>query len=384
MILTIAETFYWISFGLLAATWIIYPAALAALSTLRARTAPVVYRPSAPTSVTVLVAAHNEERSISARIQNILTTAPMDVDFEILIASDGSTDRTVEIVDAWAKMDQRVKVFATHGARGKVAAHNQGVKRCRGDIIVFTDAETEFAPGFLDVLLEAFNDPSVGFASGAIVWRNRSGGLTGENFSIYWRYELLLRRLETDLGIHALGTGACSAVRRHLYRDIVPSADQDFITPLDAVLQGYKCVFVPTAKAYDYVSETAGEEFRARVRMTAKNFANTFSHWGQIGFKRFPMVSLGLVLHKLFRWLTPYFLITMLVAGTVAIAFATKSTFVAAGTTLVYLALVYGALGSVFAALPFAGSIWSFMIANAAIANGVWRALSGNVPTAFR
>jgi cellulose synthase/poly-beta-1,6-N-acetylglucosamine synthase-like glycosyltransferase len=334
--------------------------------------------------MTVLIAAHNEERNIDSRISNILEMAPVDFDIEVIVASDGSTDKTCDIARAWAVKDYRVTVFETSGARGKVAAHNQGVARAQGQIIVFTDAETEFDRQFLDEIGHAFDDPKNGFASGKLIWRNKSGGVTGENFTLYWRYETWLRKLETTIGIHALGTGACSAVRKSVYRPIAPQADQDFITPLDAVLQGYRTVFVPDAKAYDFVSESASREFRARIRMTAKNFSNTFSHWGLSSFFRFPATSLGLVFHKLFRWLTPYFVATLLISGPVIMAMGAGTLPLMALTACGWAGLGYGLLGAVLPGLPFAGSIWSFMIANAAFAIGVWKALTGQVPTAFR
>jgi cellulose synthase/poly-beta-1,6-N-acetylglucosamine synthase-like glycosyltransferase len=375
---------FWISFTLLLVTWFGYPLALTIVTRVLPVRAPDKSHTPGNRLLTVLVAAHNEERNIDTRISNILATAPQDFDIEILIASDGSTDATCAIVQNWMVKDSRVALLETTGARGKVAAHNQGVARARGDIIVFTDAETEFDARFLDLIGHAFDDPETGFASGELIWRNKSGGVTGENFSLYWRYETWLRRLETQAGIHALGTGACSAVRNELFRPIAPAADQDFITPLDTVMLGYKAVFVPEAKAFDYVSETPEGEFRARVRMTSKNFLNTFSHWGLRSFVRFPGVSLGLVLHKLFRWLTPYFVSIMLLAGALLMTLGVSPVAITGLTALGFLTIFYGLVGAFAPQLPFAGSIWSFIVANAAFAVGVWKAISGRVPTAFR
>lgn len=375
---------FWISFALLLVTWVGYPLVLTIATRVLPDRAPDKRHSPEKRLLTVLVAAHNEERTIDTRIRNILATAPQDFDIEILIASDGSTDATCAIVQNWVLKDPRVTLFETTGARGKVAAHNQGVARARGGIVVFTDAETEFDVHFLDLIGHAFDDPATGFASGELTWRNKSGGITGENFSLYWRYETWLRRLETQTGIHALGTGACSAVRKELFRPIAPAADQDFITPLDTVMLGYQTVFVPEAKAFDYVSETPEGEFRTRVRMTSKNFLNTFSHWGLRSFVRFPGVSLGLVFHKLFRWLTPYFVSIMLLAGTLLVVLGLSPAAITGLTALGVLTILYGLVGAFAPQLPFAGSIWSFMIANAAFAVGVWKAISGRVPTAFR
>lgn len=383
MIVDVAEILFWLSLGLLTATWLLYPAMLCVLCQFR-REPPARLQVTRRRQMTVLVAAHNEERNIDARIANIIDHPPSDFDLEVLIASDGSSDATFAIAHAWVARDPRVSAFQTSGARGKVAAHNQGVVAARGEIVVFTDAETEFDPQFLDTIGHAFDNPSVGFATGEIVWRNRSGELTGENFSHYWRYEKWLRRMETKLGIHALGSGACSAVLRHLYRPVPSSADQDFITPLDAILQGYRTIYVPEARAYDFVSETVMGEFKARIRMTAKNFANTFAHWGAQSLLWRPAVSLGLIFHKLFRWLTPYFALLVLFCGTLVLIHEQGTVPIQLVVTTGIAALLYGSVGAVCPKLPLAGSLWSFMVANAAFAIGVFRALTGGVPTAFR
>ena len=377
---------FWGAFGVLFAVWFAYPGVLYLLT----RMMPPRVSDAASWSggeslmLSIIIPAHNEEKVIGKRLQNILDNSPRDFDIEIIVMSDNSEDRTVELSKNFAKNFPFISVFETKGERGRAAAHNQGVPKAKGEIVIFTDAETEFSPEFLDRIGHAFDDPDIGFASGALSWRNPSKGVTGESFSFYWNYEIILRKLETHLGIHALGTGACSAVRKEIYRPIAAAADQDFITPLDAILQNYKSIFVPEAIAYDYVAQNTSQEFRARIRMTSKNFLNTFSHWGVKNCLRFPFVSLGLVFHKLFRWLTPFFALTLLLSGAVIIILGVTSLPLTIITVVSWFLVFYALAGAFWPNLPAAGFLWSFLLINVAFAIGVINAITNRVPIAFK
>jgi cellulose synthase/poly-beta-1,6-N-acetylglucosamine synthase-like glycosyltransferase len=376
---------FWTSLTSLALTWLGYPLVLWIYTLFPRRVlGRQLATPLQRSSMTVIIAAHNEQGNIRARLENVLAAAPDGSDIEVIVMSDNSTDQTLDLARAFAERDKRVSVFETAGARGKSAAHNQGVARAHGKILVFTDAETQFLHGFLDSVARAFDDPDVGFVSGQLQWNNPTGGVTGQNFSLYWRFEVWLRTLETMVGIHALGTGACSAMRKEIFRPIPANADQDFISPLDCVMQGYRCVFVPEAKAIDYVAATVREEFKNRVRMTAKNFWNTFAHWGLNSCYRFPMITAGLIFHKLLRWLTPYFVSFLLGTGSV-LALSEDHTIAEIGFTLVtWIALATAMLGAIRSDLPVLGSLWSFTLANAAFAVGIVKAVTNRAPTHFR
>lgn len=189
--------------------------------------------------------------------------------------------------------------------------------------------------------------------------------------------------MESSLEICAVGTGACSAMRPAYFIPLHPTSDSDCSTPLDVVRQGYLCRIVRDAEAVDFVADTAGQEFRARVRMTAKNFLNIIASWDwRKGVITWPAITAGLILHKIGRWLTPYFVLS-LVAGGTALAAAGVSDFASSVTILAWVGLVTGGAGLLAPNLPLAGAAGSFMLANAAFAIGVFKALTGKAPGSF-
>ncbi len=376
---------FWGAFGALFAVWFAYPGVLYLLT--RRMTPPVsgaASRPGEePPVLSIIIAAHNEEKVIVRRLQNILDNAPRDFEMEILVMSDHSTDSTVARAQAMAEKDGRIQVHETRDPRGRASAHNQACKLARGDILFFTDAETLYERDFLDILGHAFDDPKVGFATGKIVWENAKDSTTGENYQLYWRFDIWLREMETRLGMMAVASGPCCAMRRELYREITAEGDIDSVGPLFAVKQGYLAIFVPEARAIDYVWDTAESEFQARVRMTAKNFASTIRVWGWDGIVNFPLHTTGLVLHKNGRWLTPFFVVAMVGCGSFIIMSGQGSASITALTVTAWIGIAMAFLGAVFPSIPLASSLWSFLLANAAFAAGVIKALTKKAPVFY-
>jgi len=331
------------------------------------------------TLLSIIIAAHNEEDVIEERISNILDTGSEDFDFEIIVMADGCTDGTVAKVRHLHTRDRPISVYETK-SRGRANAHNEAHALAQGDILFFTDAETEYAPGFLDILGHAFDDQQVGFASGQLGWKNRDQQTAAAHFSLYWRFEIWLRKMETRLDIHALGTGACCAVRKPFYRPIPRQEDVDFTTPLDVVLQGKICVFVPEARAYDYAAATLSEEFPARVRMTAKNFNGTLRFFPAILRK---WAGLTLIFHKIGRWLTPFFACVVLLTGTGLMALGEATLLQNILTVSVWTFIAAGLVGAFAPTLPIVGQIWSFLVSNAGFALGVIRSLQKKAPVSW-
>ncbi len=358
--------------------WVGYPALMMVMA--------VVHRPRQRTpdpstlSVTVMIAACNEAENIEARIRNILECRWTGPDLQVLIVSDGSTDQTAQLVRGLAAEDNRIRLLELSPQRGRANAHNEGTLISQGEVIVFSDAETQFEPDFLNRIVAPFDDPSVGFTSGALEYVNDQDGIARSS-GIYWRQEQMLRRAESACGVFLLGSGACCAVRRGLFRPIPPTGDVDFTTPLDVVLQGARCVHCPDAIARDRLPDTGGREFRARIRMTSKNLRGTLARWGLAGLLRHPIYSLVLLSHKILKWLTPFLLLA--VAG-VAVASASDSMPARVVLGCQGLFLVLAILGRVCPRLPVAGHAWNFVLVNIAFGIGVGKALFGAVPAMYR
>ena len=259
--------------------------------------------------MTLIVPAHNEERHLRRKLLNVGELDYARDRLDVIFVSDGSTDGTNAIL-ADAQRDGR-RVILLEPRRGKFSALNAGVAQARHDILVFSDAATEFAPDALRNLARHFADPTVGVACGALRFRTTAEAERTEG--VYWTYECALRLMEARLGATLTASGAIYAVRRDCYRPL--TADDildDFVIPMHARRLGYRVVFDPDAEAVDYAGETVQDEFRRRVRLAVGSFR------ALADFLRVPMSAttrLAFVSHKVLRWTLPFVMIALIAAN---------------------------------------------------------------------
>jgi cellulose synthase/poly-beta-1,6-N-acetylglucosamine synthase-like glycosyltransferase len=263
-------------------------------------------------SVSIIVAAHNEEKSISRRLNEL--TALLETSGrggEIILVSDGSTDDTAALARAHA--DGRVRVIELSARRGKAAALNEGCAAAEHDLVVFADIRQTWEPDALRLLLENFADPEVGAVSGDLLLRDTNGVLAG--VALYWRYEKMLRRWEGRLWSVVGATGAISAVRRRLFAPIPPGTLLDDVYwPLRVALQGFRVIHDRRAVAYDTLPPKARDEFRRKVRTLSGNFQLLMRLPAALVPWRNP-IWLSFVSHKLLRLLVPWALLGALAAS---------------------------------------------------------------------
>ncbi len=335
--------------------------------------------------VTVIIAAHNEASILKKRIENLFDTNYPLEKLSIVVASDGSSDDTISVVNAQDNKQGPVIALEVVLRAGRAGAHNFAVAYLRATgsldgVLVFTDAETRFNVDTLSELVRPFADPETGYVAGCLIYANQKASNITQSAGIYWRYEQVLRRLETDLGLFAFGTGAVCAVRSTLYRDIPPTGDVDFTTPLDVISAGYKCLQSQTAQAWDEMPGSPQQEFRARVRMTSKNLFGTLTRWGLAGHLRHPLYSWVLWSHKIGRWLTPFAMFIVLLETLLALPNIYFFAFLTVQVVFYTLGLFHGLTGR---GGPLAGATFSFLLANAGFFVGVIKVLTGNVPSSY-
>jgi poly-beta-1,6-N-acetyl-D-glucosamine synthase len=263
----IAESIFWFGAGLLVYTFVGYPLAIALLARLRPR--PVHGSPIRPT-VTLLIVAHNEEGHIEAKLENASKLEYPAGLLEIVLASDGSTDRTVEIGRRFESRGVRVVAYPVR--RGKPSVLNDVIPQCGGEILVLSDARQRYDDRAIVALVENFADPAVGAVSGELLLEGGQNGGFGDGVGLYWRYEKLIRRSESAFDSMLGATGAIYAIRRVLFETMPPDTLlDDVLIPLRAVRRGYRVVFEPRAKAFDHVAETGAQEFTRKVRTLSGN-----------------------------------------------------------------------------------------------------------------
>lgn len=253
--------------------------------------------------VTILVAAFNEEREIENTVINKLSQDyPMDR-LQLIVISDGSTDRTDEIVQNLRNCGRgTVKLLRQEPRQGKTQALNMAVTHATGDILVFSDANSIYAPDAVCRLVRGFVDPTVGYVTGRMVYTNPEGAGIGEGSSTYMDYENLLRAFETRLGSIVGVDGGIDAIRRELYVPMRPDQLPDFVLPLNVIEQGKRVVYEPNALLYESALSGAADEFQMRVRVVLRALWALYDKRNLFNPFRFPLFAWQLLSHKVLRY----------------------------------------------------------------------------------
>ncbi len=292
---------FWFSLALLGYIYIGYPLLLALLGLGKSRVhGEVVQLPA----VSILIAAHNEARDIEATLRNKLALDYPHDRLDIIVVSDESTDGTDAIVaEVAAAADIPVKLVRQQPRMGKTAGLNLIVPQARGEILVFSDANSIYEAQALRHLVACFADPAVGYATGKMVYTNPEGALLGDGCSSYMKYENRLRELETRLGSVVGVDGGIDAMRRSLYKPLAADQLPDFVQPLKVVEQGYRVVYAPDALLMEAALGNAGSEYPMRVRVALRALWAMHDMHGLLNPFRQGLFSLQLISHKLLRYL---------------------------------------------------------------------------------
>lgn len=284
-----------------------YPALLFAWATISPK--PVREGYDDPPGVSVILPVHNEAHQLEARLENLATLDfPPDL-MEVLVVSDGSIDRTGEIAKTFAARDPRFRLIEVQERKGKGNALNVGVRETRHPIVVFTDAGVRLEPGSLRALVAPFSDSSVGCTSG----EDHVAGGGGEG--AYGRYELFLRRLESNVHSIVGASGSIYAQRRELCPFFPEGRAPDFLSVLHVVDRGYRAVTVPAARGTMGAAGRSDAEFRRKVRTLLRGMTVLLDHRHLLNPLRSGRFAFLLASHKLSRWWVPFFLVAMVVAN---------------------------------------------------------------------
>jgi cellulose synthase/poly-beta-1,6-N-acetylglucosamine synthase-like glycosyltransferase len=285
---------FWGSLGALAWTHVGYPVAAAALARLRPRP---IRKDDATPDVSVIVAAHDEENVIARRVDNLLELDYPAERLEIVVASDGSTDRTDEIVEEVAARTPNVKLLRVERA-GKATAQNRAVEGSHAVVVAFSDANSRWEPDALRKLVRSFADPEVGYVCGRLRLEAKDGA-TQEG--LYWRYELWQRESESAIGSITAGNGAIYGVRRSDYLGFDdPYIGHDFGLPFRLVQHGRRAVYEPEAVAWEKTASDVEEEYRRKVRMMTRSWRPLLD--GSLADTGDPLFLAELVSHRVLRY----------------------------------------------------------------------------------
>ncbi len=257
--------------------------------------------------VTILIAAYNEENSIEATLRNKIDLDYPKDKLEIIVISDGSTDRTDEIVRRYE--GERVRLIRQEPRGGKTSGLNMAVPEAKGEILVFSDANSIYDRDALIRLVQNFNDPSMGYVTGKMIYTNPDGTTIGDGCTTYMKYENFLRRLETKLGSIVGVDGGIDAVRKALYKPMKSDQLPDFVLPLRVVQQGYRVVYEPEAILKEASLKSHKDEYRMRVRVSLRALWALSNMRHLLTFTGSKLFAWQLWSHKVLRYLCFVFLL---------------------------------------------------------------------------
>jgi cellulose synthase/poly-beta-1,6-N-acetylglucosamine synthase-like glycosyltransferase len=263
-------------------------------------------------AVSLVIAAYNEEADIEKRIQSATMMDYPPDKLEVIIASDGSTDATPDLVRRYTRLGIRLLDFKQR--RGKAAVLNLAFPEARGEVVLLSDANTAIDPAALRKMVRWFDDPRVGVVCGRLVLTDPE---TGRNVDgLYWKYETFLKTCEGRLGALLGANGGIYAIRRDLYAPIPDDTlVDDFVIPLRAKLRsGCAIMYEREAVAREETPPQISSEFHRRARIGAGGFQSIGMLWRLLG-PRHGWTAFTFLSHKVLRWLCPFFLLGLLASN---------------------------------------------------------------------
>jgi len=304
-------TLFWLMLFLIFYTYIGYPLLIFLLSFFINN--PVRKYDIEPT-VSLLIAAYNEEKHIREKIENSLSLDYPKEKLEIIVVSDGSTDKTDDIVREYK--NRNVILYRVEGRVGKTEARNRAVKVAKGEIIVFSDATTIYKKDVIRKLVRNFSDSRIGLVSGRYKYADATkNASTGWTSTLFWNYENLIKSKQAKIGTLTGASGCINAFRKNLYTPLPGDIIEDLVEPLEILKSGYRIVFEPDALAYEMTTENATQEFKMRVRVISGGMRGIWYARKVLNPFRYPFASFQLYSHKILRWFIPIFAILLFIAN---------------------------------------------------------------------
>lgn len=271
-------------------------------------------------SLSILIAAYNEEKVIKDRIENL---AEQNYDFEkveVFVGSDNSKDKTDEILLELSQKYKWLKFFSYKQRGGKAGVLNKLIKEAKNEIIVFTDANTIFDKNVLKNLVKYFDNNDIGGVCGKLILKSEDSDDNEE--SRYWSYETMIKQVEGDLGISIAANGGIFAIRKELYTQIPTekAVTDDLFLSLKVLSKGYKFAYASDARAYENTANSLNEEMQRKIRFSATNF-QTLLACKDLLFHKNLLLSYAFWSHKVIRWFLPLLLIFIFISNYLLISF---------------------------------------------------------------
>lgn len=311
---TVAQIVFWTCVSVMVYVYLGYPLLVYVVSKLMPRK---FESGEIQPRVTILITAFNEEAAIRQKLENTLKIDYPKEKLEIIVASDGSTDRTDEIAGEFA--NSGVRLFRQEGRVGKTETQNNAVAVATGEIILFSDATTDYDKDVLSQVLPAFADANIGCVAGRLIYLDDKSSGVGKGAQNYWNYETFLKSAESGACSLIGASGCLYAVRRAAYEPMYAEACSDFLICTMLYRKGLRSVFAPGALCYEHTNRHAGDELRMRVRVISQTLTDLWRNRDMLNPFRSGFYAVELISHKLLRYAVPIIL-AMLLASNLVLA----------------------------------------------------------------
>jgi len=328
-------------------------------------------------TVTLVISCYNEAAVIAEKLNNALALDYPADRLNIVVVSDGSDDGTDEIVIELA--NPRITLVRQEGRLGKTMGINLAMEQIRSQITVFSDANAMYAPDAISRLVENFSDKAVGYAVGAALYTDAGSGASANNENLYWRYELAIKEMESQLHSVVGGDGAIYAIRTELWEPLQAQDINDFVNPLQIIAKGYRGRFDPRARCFEETAGDFGREIARKERIVNRSIRGLMRVRSVMNPKKSGVFAFEVISHKLLRWLIPLFL-AVGVAGSVLLALAGYGLFqlVTLGSIVMLALALKGHLTANKNELPsWIATPYYFVMVNGYALKGIIKALKG-------
>jgi cellulose synthase/poly-beta-1,6-N-acetylglucosamine synthase-like glycosyltransferase len=312
------EIIWWVSVVAIIQSYVTYPLIASFLSRIRKENDRVLTAADDPPYVSIIMAVHNEEEVITEKIQSIYNTGYPGDKFELLIGSDGSSDRTNEILQHLSEDHESLHFIAYRRRRGKPAVINDLRDRAQGSILIMTDAQVLFTPDTIFELVKHYKNEQIGLVGANILnTRIDKSGISYQEWSFMSR-EIRLKYHEGRAWGTMIGAyGACYSIRNEFYSQVPEGFSvDDFYITMKVLENNKKCILEMKAVGYENVPNRLSEEFRRKIRIAAGNFQN-LKTFNRLLWPPFTGVAFSFFSHKVLRWLGPFFLLFLLISNSI-------------------------------------------------------------------
>jgi biofilm PGA synthesis N-glycosyltransferase PgaC len=305
---------FWISAGIILYTYVVYFLIAVILAKFNARKAPQTRENTDWPEVTLVIAAYNEERFIAEKLQNSKALDYLIDRLSIMVVTDGSSDNTINIVSKFASVEH----FHEPERRGKIHAVDRIMKHIKTPMVVFTDANTLLNKEAIKNIVRHYQDEKVGGVAGEKrVISKKTDNASGAGEGLYWKYESMLKKADTDLHTVVGAAGELFSIRTTLYQSPPPDTIiEDFYLSMKIVAQGYRFVYEPDAYAIEGPSATTEDEWKRKVRISAGGLQAIARLTNLLNPFRYGVVSFQYISHRVLRWtLAPLSLVVILISN---------------------------------------------------------------------